>query len=301
MKSECWKQFMEEGVMDLSSLRTPASGRFRSGEKLLTHQASSLLQCIQWPLEASSGSCPGSRGWGGGNISTLYSSRAGIWDEVSLVSDSTLLVSQHQETSLCYHIFKFFDLLIFFRVRGRKREREKHWSEKHQPGASCMPPTGDWACALTWNETSDLLVHWWILNQLSHTCQGDLMFFYLTTVTHYLNHCPYHGCLFSFLFTKINLFLTATLDWKANRFNCSLQNANRKTYTACTLLPVGIHKGRIRAVLLLAMPTECWINGLSSGITVFWIIILVKIHVFYHKYLLQLLWNLFFFNFNNVL
>ena len=78
-----------------------------------------------------------------------------------------------QEINECIYFFKI--LFIFFRERGRERERD---GEKHWLVASCTcPQLGTWpttqACALTGNQTGDLTVHRPMLNPLSHTTQGS--------------------------------------------------------------------------------------------------------------------------------
>ena len=74
------------------------------------------------------------------------------------------------------HFLKIYILktLFIFRERGREGERQ---GEKHQGVvASCAPPAGIWpatqACALTGNQTDDLLVCSLVLNPLNHTSQG---------------------------------------------------------------------------------------------------------------------------------
>ena len=117
--------FCEKGVMGLSRLRIPVLGKFRSWGKVspaCRFSGQLFVQFIQWPLEASRGPGTGRQGlrghqhvkvfpplcspaWELGiNIPDLCSGRAGIWVVVSLAPDSTLLVPQHQEPSLCYHM-----------------------------------------------------------------------------------------------------------------------------------------------------------------------------------------------------
>ena len=80
---------------------------------------------------------------------------------------------------LFYFFFKHFIYLFLERGQGREKERETNvdvW-EKHRSFASHTPPTGTWpvtqACALTGNQTSDILVCRTMLNPLSHTSQGS--------------------------------------------------------------------------------------------------------------------------------
>ena len=72
------------------------------------------------------------------------------------------------------NIFKKIYFIDFLQ-RGRERDRELETSmrEKHQPAASCTPPTEDVPAtnvhALDWNRTWDLSVHRPMLYPLSQT------------------------------------------------------------------------------------------------------------------------------------
>ena len=77
-----------------------------------------------------------------------------------------------------FHKLFFKDILLISREMGRVGERE---GKKHQcVVASCVPPTGDLAHnpgkSLTRNRTGDPLAHRPVLNPLSHTSQGKILF-----------------------------------------------------------------------------------------------------------------------------
>ena len=71
--------------------------------------------------------------------------------------------------------------LFIFRERGKEGEREgKHWCER-ETSTGCLSYTSRLgtepatrASALTWNQTSDLLLCRTTSNQLSHTAQGKI-------------------------------------------------------------------------------------------------------------------------------
>ena len=71
----------------------------------------------------------------------------------------------------------FKDFIYLFSEREREGERER---EKHQFVISCTPPTRDQqatqACALTGNQTGDLLVHRPVLNPLTTPARAGKMF-----------------------------------------------------------------------------------------------------------------------------
>ena len=83
-------------------------------------------------------------------------------------------------------VFGFFFLKILFtylvRGKGREKERERNitceryvdWVPLARHQLEAWPPTQ--ACALTGNQTGDLLVHRRVLNPLSHTSQGQRAF-----------------------------------------------------------------------------------------------------------------------------
>ena len=75
-------------------------------------------------------------------------------------------------------VFFFFlkSLFIIFRERGKEGEREgeKHGLPLSQPQMGTWPTTQ--ACALTGNQTGNLLVHRLVLNPLSHSSQGRTWF-----------------------------------------------------------------------------------------------------------------------------
>ena len=74
--------------------------------------------------------------------------------------------------------FFFLRFHLFFREKGREGERE---GKKHLLFASRMPQLGTWpatqACAVTGNQTGNLLVCRLMLNPLSHTSQGRMLAF----------------------------------------------------------------------------------------------------------------------------
>ena len=72
---------------------------------------------------------------------------------------------------------KEFIYLILEREGGKEKDREKHQcAGEHQSVASCTPQPQPWpatqACALTGNQTSDLLVCRTMPSPLSHPSQG---------------------------------------------------------------------------------------------------------------------------------
>ena len=80
---------------------------------------------------------------------------------------------------LIHFLLFFLRLYIFiFRERGREGEIE---GEKHGSVVLAEPQLGTWpatqACALTGNQTSDLLVCRPALSPLSHTSQGPQIYF----------------------------------------------------------------------------------------------------------------------------
>ena len=86
---------------------------------------------------------------------------------------------------LSFYFYFFKDLIYLFSERGegRGKERERNidvW-EQHLLVVSCSPPTGDLAHSTSmcsdrdWN--SELLVHRLVLNPLSHTSQGFILFY----------------------------------------------------------------------------------------------------------------------------
>ena len=76
--------------------------------------------------------------------------------------------------------------------RGGKRERSIGVQEKHLLAVSRMPPTGNWPksqmCALTRNQTGDLLVCGMMPNPLSHTSQSCIPFSYSSFMFPYRCH-----------------------------------------------------------------------------------------------------------------
>ena len=75
------------------------------------------------------------------------------------------------------HRFVYLRFYLFI-FREREGEREE---EKPQCVPLVCPPLGTWpatqACALTGNRTVDSLVHRLALNPLSHTSQGEDVYF----------------------------------------------------------------------------------------------------------------------------
>ena len=72
--------------------------------------------------------------------------------------------------------FLFFEDFIYFLERGKEGERERNinmWLPLAQPQLGTWPATE--ACALTGNQTSDLLVRRPVLNPLSYTSQGYVL------------------------------------------------------------------------------------------------------------------------------
>ena len=76
-------------------------------------------------------------------------------------------------------IYLFIFVCLFTRERGREgkeREGEKHWCER-ETSITCLPYMPWWikpttqVCALTGNQTSDLLICGASLNPLSHTSE----------------------------------------------------------------------------------------------------------------------------------
>ena len=76
--------------------------------------------------------------------------------------------------------FKDFNYLFLERGEGREKERERNinvWLPLACPQPGTWPATQ--ACALTGNQTGNILVHRLALNPLNHTSQG--YFFFLRT------------------------------------------------------------------------------------------------------------------------
>ena len=77
-----------------------------------------------------------------------------------------------------FFFFKDFIYLFLERREGREEERERNinvWFPLARPLLRTWPTTQ--ACALTGNLTSNSLVHRPMLNTLSHTSQGPVLFF----------------------------------------------------------------------------------------------------------------------------
>ena len=77
-----------------------------------------------------------------------------------------------------FSLLKIFIYLFLERGEGKEKERERNinvWVPLTCPLLGTWPTTQ--ACALTGNQTSDLLVHKPVLNPLSHTSQGRIVIF----------------------------------------------------------------------------------------------------------------------------
>ena len=87
------------------------------------------------------------------------------------------------------YVFKYF--IYFFLERGERRETERErdisaWLPLPQPPLGTWPTTQ--ACALTGNRTSNTVVRRLVLNPLSHTTQGVLLFINYCTIFQ-MNNC----------------------------------------------------------------------------------------------------------------
>ena len=112
------------------------------------------------------------------------------------VSRYTWLLISRLPCNICHFIFvnqvfqlsavHFKDFIYFQREEkeGRKRWRETSFCERNMDGLPLVcSQMGTWptthACALTGNQTSDLLVCRLVLNPLSHSSQGDFLLYIL--------------------------------------------------------------------------------------------------------------------------
>ena len=89
------------------------------------------------------------------------------------------LILGHRHNTLSFlkcHLNLFLNILLilfFDRRKGKDKERERNFIWLPSVcAAKWRTDTATWACALTWNWTSDILVHGTMLNRLNHTGWG---------------------------------------------------------------------------------------------------------------------------------
>ena len=102
-----------------------------------------------------------------------------IWNvEISLISAFKPIISECFTCTLRFHIFfKDFIYLLLERGKGGRKRNIDVWLPLEYPLLGTWPATQ--ACVLNGNWTNDLLVHRLVSNQLSHTSQGQILFYTL--------------------------------------------------------------------------------------------------------------------------
>ena len=114
-------------------------------------------------------------------FSTCFFQFYGLLTDCALTDDDFWSFMPLYTNVLCHsNLYLSFLKIYLLLEKGEGRERSINVWEIHWLVASHTPPLGTWpttqACALTRNQTNDLLVHRPVLNPLSHTSQGIRIF-----------------------------------------------------------------------------------------------------------------------------